>query len=161
MQIIGKLREADARLKGVGKGNMTDEDVMHELLYFILHWPSFALRLDLGARHRPRAFIHLCGWAPCFFCSEKSAKELWRLDFPAWFCNERGEKTVLQKMGNMKNRGQNSWFWMVQNLFRSKIRTRILGLSHRKINGLEPKMMVGEWAILRLKSEVCSSVSLS
>lgn len=37
MQIIGKLREADARLKGVGKGNMTDEDVMHELLYFILH----------------------------------------------------------------------------------------------------------------------------
>lgn len=37
MQIIGKLREADARLKGVERGNMTDEDIMHELLYFILH----------------------------------------------------------------------------------------------------------------------------
>ena len=37
MQIIGKLRETDARLKGIGKGNLTDEDVMHELLFFILH----------------------------------------------------------------------------------------------------------------------------
>lgn len=37
MLIIGKLREADARLKGIGKGNMTDGDVMRELLYFILH----------------------------------------------------------------------------------------------------------------------------
>ena len=37
MQIIGKLREADARLKGIERGNLTDEDIMHELIYFILH----------------------------------------------------------------------------------------------------------------------------
>lgn len=37
MQIIGKLRETDAKLKGVGKGNLTDADVMNELVYFILH----------------------------------------------------------------------------------------------------------------------------
>lgn len=37
MQIIGKLRETDARLKGINRGNLTDEDIMHELLYFILH----------------------------------------------------------------------------------------------------------------------------
>ncbi len=37
MQIIGKLRETDSKLKGIRKGNLTDEDVMHELLYFILH----------------------------------------------------------------------------------------------------------------------------
>lgn len=37
MQIIGKLREADARLKGIGRGNLTDADIMHELLFFILH----------------------------------------------------------------------------------------------------------------------------
>ena len=37
MLIIGKLRETDAKLKGVGKGNSTDADIMRELLYFILH----------------------------------------------------------------------------------------------------------------------------
>ncbi len=37
MQIIGKLRETDAKLKGVGKGNTSDEDIMKELVYFILH----------------------------------------------------------------------------------------------------------------------------
>ena len=37
MQIIGKLREADARLKGINRGNLTDADIMHELLFFILH----------------------------------------------------------------------------------------------------------------------------
>lgn len=37
MLIIGKLRETDAKLKGIGKGNMTDGDVMRELIYFILH----------------------------------------------------------------------------------------------------------------------------
>lgn len=37
MQIIGKLRETDAKLKGVGKGNATDADIMRELVYFILH----------------------------------------------------------------------------------------------------------------------------
>ncbi|MBQ9665323.1 MAG: DNA polymerase III subunit delta [Bacteroidaceae bacterium] len=37
MQIIGKLRETDARLKGINRGNLTDEDIMHELLFFILH----------------------------------------------------------------------------------------------------------------------------
>ena len=37
MQVIGKLREADARLKGINRGNLTDADIMHELLYYILH----------------------------------------------------------------------------------------------------------------------------
>lgn len=37
MQIIGKLREADARLKGINRGNLTDSDIMHELLFYILH----------------------------------------------------------------------------------------------------------------------------
>lgn len=37
MQIISKLREADARLKGINRGNLSDADVMHELLFFILH----------------------------------------------------------------------------------------------------------------------------
>lgn len=37
MLIIGKLREADARLKGIEKGNLTDADIMRELIYFILH----------------------------------------------------------------------------------------------------------------------------
>lgn len=35
--IIGQIRETDARLKGIGKGNTTDDDIMRELLYFILH----------------------------------------------------------------------------------------------------------------------------
>lgn len=37
MQVIGKLRETDARLKGINRGNLTDEDIMHELLFYILH----------------------------------------------------------------------------------------------------------------------------
>lgn len=37
MRIIGELRETDARLKGIGKGSDSDDDVMRELLYFILH----------------------------------------------------------------------------------------------------------------------------
>lgn len=37
MLIIGKLRETDAKLKGVRKGNLTDGDLMRELIYFILH----------------------------------------------------------------------------------------------------------------------------
>lgn len=37
MLIIGKLRETDARLKGINKGNLSDADIMHELIYFILH----------------------------------------------------------------------------------------------------------------------------
>lgn len=37
MRIIGKLRETDAKLKGIEKGNLEDEDIMRELLYFILH----------------------------------------------------------------------------------------------------------------------------
>ena len=37
MQIIGKLRETDARLKGINKGNLTDSDIMRELLFYILH----------------------------------------------------------------------------------------------------------------------------
>lgn len=37
MLIIGKLRETDAKLKGIEKGNSTDADIMRELLYFILH----------------------------------------------------------------------------------------------------------------------------
>jgi len=35
--IIGKIREADAKLKGIEKGNITDGDLMKELVYFILH----------------------------------------------------------------------------------------------------------------------------
>ena len=38
MQIIDRLRRADAQLKGLDRGaNVTDEDVMKELMYFILH----------------------------------------------------------------------------------------------------------------------------
>ena len=37
MQIIGKLRETDAMLKGIKKGNTPDGDIMRELIYFILH----------------------------------------------------------------------------------------------------------------------------
>ena len=37
MQIIGKIRETDARLKGIEKGNLSDADLMHELIFFILH----------------------------------------------------------------------------------------------------------------------------
>ena len=37
MRIIGKLRETDAKLKGIDRGNLTDEDIMHELLFYILH----------------------------------------------------------------------------------------------------------------------------
>ena len=37
MRIIGKLREADARLKGFNRGNLTDADIMHELFFYILH----------------------------------------------------------------------------------------------------------------------------
>lgn len=37
LYIISKIRETDAKLKGVGKGNATDADVMRELIYFILH----------------------------------------------------------------------------------------------------------------------------
>ena len=37
MRIIGKLRETDARLKGINRGNLTDADIMHELFFYILH----------------------------------------------------------------------------------------------------------------------------
>ena len=37
MQIIGQLRQADAKLKGIEKGSTTDADIMRELIYFILH----------------------------------------------------------------------------------------------------------------------------
>ena len=37
MQIIGKLRDTDAKLKGIEKGNISDGDLMRELIYFILH----------------------------------------------------------------------------------------------------------------------------
>lgn len=37
MRIIGKLREADARLKGIERGNLTDADIMNELMFYILH----------------------------------------------------------------------------------------------------------------------------
>ncbi len=37
MLIIDKLRETDSKLKGVRKGNLTDGDIMRELIYFILH----------------------------------------------------------------------------------------------------------------------------
>ena len=37
MDIIGKIRETDAKLKGIEKGNATDGEIMRELLFFILH----------------------------------------------------------------------------------------------------------------------------
>lgn len=37
MRIISKLRETDAKLKGVNKGNTPDSDILKELLFFILH----------------------------------------------------------------------------------------------------------------------------
>ena len=37
MDIIGKLRETDAKSKGIGKGNTTDGELMKELVFFILH----------------------------------------------------------------------------------------------------------------------------
>ncbi|MCM1312682.1 MAG: DNA polymerase III subunit delta [Bacteroides sp.] len=37
MRIIGKIRETDAKMKGIGKGNTTDGDLMRELIYFIMH----------------------------------------------------------------------------------------------------------------------------
>lgn len=37
MNIIGKIRETDAKMKGVGKGNINDGDLVKELVYYILH----------------------------------------------------------------------------------------------------------------------------
>ena len=37
MDIIAKIRETDAKLKGIEKGNTTDGEIMRELLFFILH----------------------------------------------------------------------------------------------------------------------------
>ncbi|MCR4836570.1 MAG: DNA polymerase III subunit delta [Bacteroidaceae bacterium] len=37
MDIIAKIRETDAKLKGIEKGNATDGEIMRELLFFILH----------------------------------------------------------------------------------------------------------------------------
>lgn len=37
MDIIAKLRETDAKLKGIEKGNATDGEIMRELIFFILH----------------------------------------------------------------------------------------------------------------------------
>jgi DNA polymerase-3 subunit delta len=35
--VIGKIRETDAKLKGVGRGNASDLDIMKELIYYIMH----------------------------------------------------------------------------------------------------------------------------
>ena len=37
LEIISKIRETDTRIKGIGKGNATDSDLMQELIFFILH----------------------------------------------------------------------------------------------------------------------------
>lgn len=37
MEIIAKLRETDAKLKGIEKGSATDGEIMQELIFFILH----------------------------------------------------------------------------------------------------------------------------
>jgi DNA polymerase-3 subunit delta len=37
MLVIGKIRETDAKLKGVGRGNASDLDIMKELIYYIMH----------------------------------------------------------------------------------------------------------------------------
>jgi hypothetical protein len=35
-------------LKGVGKGNSTDADLMRELVFFILHWTPFTRALYIN-----------------------------------------------------------------------------------------------------------------
>jgi DNA polymerase-3 subunit delta len=37
LEIISKIRETDSQIKGIGKGNATDSDLMQELVFFILH----------------------------------------------------------------------------------------------------------------------------
>ena len=37
LEIISKIRETDSKIKGIGKGNATDFDLMQELVFFILH----------------------------------------------------------------------------------------------------------------------------
>ena len=37
LEIISKIRETDSHIKGIGKGNATDSDLMQELVFFILH----------------------------------------------------------------------------------------------------------------------------
>ena len=37
MQIIGEIRYTDARSKGVGNSSMSDGDLLHELVFKILH----------------------------------------------------------------------------------------------------------------------------
>ena len=37
MNIISEIRKADALGKGIGKGNLSDEDILRELIYFIMH----------------------------------------------------------------------------------------------------------------------------
>lgn len=37
LEIISKIRETDTKIKGIGKGNTTDSDLMQELVFFILH----------------------------------------------------------------------------------------------------------------------------
>ena len=37
LDIISKIRETDTKIKGIGKGNATDSDLMQELVFFILH----------------------------------------------------------------------------------------------------------------------------
>jgi DNA polymerase-3 subunit delta len=37
LEIISKIRETDAKIKGIGKGNATDSDLMQELIFFIMH----------------------------------------------------------------------------------------------------------------------------
>lgn len=37
MKIIGKIRETDAKMKGVGKGNISDGELLKELIFFIMH----------------------------------------------------------------------------------------------------------------------------
>ena len=37
MSIIAKLRETDAKLKGIEKGSASDGEIMQELIFYILH----------------------------------------------------------------------------------------------------------------------------
>lgn len=37
MQIISAIRQADALSKGIGKGNLSDKDILRELVFFIMH----------------------------------------------------------------------------------------------------------------------------
>ena len=45
MQIVAKIREADAKSKGIDNPNTPSGELMRELIFFILHWKGTGKRL--------------------------------------------------------------------------------------------------------------------